>query len=112
MHFSRRSTGGLLGKIFYSTQRSPKLVDPTKPSFDKKWKSRWDEVQERIKDNQTLNDQFELNQTQFSWFPGHMYKASKQMEEILVQPDISLVLEIRDSRVRFLHPTDFHKASF
>lgn len=33
-----------------------------------------------------------------SWFPGHMFKASKAMGERLSQVD--LIIEVRDARVR------------
>ena len=64
-----------------------------------KWKQRWDEVQSKIKDQQDIAFEFGVNQPSINWFPGHMYKASKQMEDILTSTDISLVLEIRDARV-------------
>jgi hypothetical protein len=64
-----------------------------------KWKQRWDEVQRSLKDQEAVAAQAGLYQPAINWFPGHMYKASKEMEEMLSQKDISLVLEIRDSRV-------------
>lgn len=88
----------------FQPRRSGHIFTPLEDPPEKKWKKRWDEVQERIRDSQTISEEFELNQHQFSWFPGHMYKASKEMEEMVLRPDISLVLEIRDSRVRSLIP--------
>ena len=66
------------------------------------WKTRWDTVQNKIKERLDLLNHANLtaNIAQIQWFPGHMYKASKQMEEMLQQSAVSLVLEIRDSRVR------------
>ena len=33
------------------------------------------------------------------WYPGHMYKASKEMRKIL--PDVDLLIEILDARIPF-----------
>lgn len=40
-----------------------------------------------------------INQSQIQWFPGHMTKAKRQMEENLKKVD--LVLELRDARIPF-----------
>ena len=39
------------------------------------------------------------NQKQIQWFPGHMTKAKRQMEENLKKVDF--VIEIRDARIPF-----------
>lgn len=35
----------------------------------------------------------------FTWFPGHMLKALKDVQRVLKQAD--LVLEVRDARVQY-----------
>ena len=67
---------------------------------EQKWRKRWDEVQESLRDQEAVAAQAGIHQPAINWFPGHMYKASKEMEEILSRKDVSLVLEIRDSRVK------------
>lgn len=64
-----------------------------------KWKKRWEEVQGKIKDQAAVAVEAGISPPTINWFPGHMYKASKQMEEMLSTKEISLVLEIRDARV-------------
>ena len=66
---------------------------------ERKWKQRWDEVQEKIKDQKDIAEAAGVYQPNINWFPGHMFKASHEMEEILSKSDVSLVLEIRDARV-------------
>ncbi len=57
------------------------------------------EAQEKIKNEKENNDnkQNGLSGVSISWFPGHMAKARRQMEEQLKLVDI--VIEIRDARM-------------
>jgi ribosome biogenesis GTPase A len=46
-----------------------------------------------------LRKEFIFPQENISWFPGHMYKATKEIESTLSKVDI--IIEVRDSRIPF-----------
>ena len=48
-------------------------------------------------DNSLLDRFKDINPKEINWFPGHMFKAGKQLQQMLKRVDV--VLELRDARI-------------
>ena len=48
-------------------------------------------------DNSLLDRFKDINPKEINWFPGHMFKAGKQLQQMLKRVDA--VLELRDARI-------------
>lgn len=74
--------------------------------FTEMWKKKWEKIKAGY---QTSAEVGSAERTEaLQWFPGHMYKASKEINTILSKGDISLLLEIRDARVCILFFLDIN----
>ena len=52
----------------------------------------------KISNDNSLLDRFkDINPKEINWFPGHMFKAGKQLQQMLKRVDV--VLELRDARI-------------
>ena len=52
----------------------------------------------KISTDNSLLDRFkDINPKEINWFPGHMFKAGKQLQQMLKRVDV--VLELRDARI-------------
>ena len=56
-------------------------------------------MSEKPKDISSLDRFKDVNPQDINWFPGHMYKAEKQLQQKLKRVDA--VLELRDARIPF-----------
>ena len=83
---------------YFATKTEKRLRDE---QFATLWKKRWKELQENHANESILNDPEEIGAktAAIQWFPGHMFRASREIEYAVSKGDISLLLEIRDARV-------------
>ena len=70
------------------------IVTP-KPSY--LGEKRYLKMSKKDSDNSLLDRFKDVNPKEINWFPGHMFKAGKQLQQILKRVDV--VLELRDARI-------------